>query len=142
MSFMCYDIMELVGREVARCREEILNRRCYNRVVYVMRDVMRETRDSATQRLQLRQTVTRWRARPPRTLNDEHDNRFVEDFKQLLFINMVKRDSSEYLDFLDPTWGWSGAVGTFSYTDQDVRIPNDTMSRIQVELYGDDDDDY
>jgi len=146
MTTLNFDIMELVGREVSRCRDEIINRRHYDSVVYVLRDAFRESSDSANQR---HHSVCRGEKHhllrsfswlPPRTLDDDHDNRFIEDFKDLLFINTMNRARTmNRYDFLDPTWGWSGGSGAFSGSMDNVREPNATMRLIQVELYGDDD---
>jgi hypothetical protein len=93
---LCDDIIEVVGQEVLKIREQ---HKRYRMVVYWMKDMIRDARD-----------------RPSRQLIDDHDNTFISDFKECIL------EDSEKVDFICATWGWSRAYGNFGYRQGRLQI--------------------
>jgi hypothetical protein len=89
---LCYDVMELVGQEVSRCREVRMNIAKYDAVVRTMNDTFRESYGHQDARRSYYEEFGEYEHYwdnqspdpDPHSSHDEHHETFISDFKDCI----------------------------------------------------------
>ena len=134
---LCYDVMELVGQEVPRCREVRMNIAKYDSVVASMRDMFTRTYN-------LRRSVVV--GLDVARGSDDHWDTFISDFKvhmyELYLFGRVRRhqqghgsvinggEDDVFYHQLSRGWGWGYKLNV----EDDWYTPE--TEEIRFEIYG------